>query len=365
MVTQEKKDRTILNLANGLTFLRMLLAPFFMLAILKSHFEEAFIIILVATITDFLDGHIARTWKMHTRLGKMLDPLADKIIITFAVIALFLKSGFPIWAALIIILRDLILMTGSIIFLHKHKKKDLTPNFLGKLTTFLQMSAIILFILNIPTVIKMAALIIAVFVTLLSAAVYFNKGYRLFFTKRRKPRINLPNKITLFRVILIPIFIVILLINIPYRRFIATVVFIILALSDALDGYLARKRKQVTSFGKLIDPLADKLLIASALIFLIGKGIDAWMAYTIIAREFAVTGLRMAAINKNQVLPSRWSGKVKTVVQVIAITAVLLNLNIPGWDIFAWWLMLITVLITVYSGVEYFWLGRNLFKELS
>lgn len=359
----EKKDKAVLNLANGLSIARMILAPIFMLTVFNGHYKAAFIIILVATLTDFLDGHIARIWKMQTRLGKMLDPLADKIIILFAIVTLLIKFNFPLWIGLIIITRDIILLSGTITFLYKHRKKVLIPNFLGKVTAFLQMTIIVAYIpdimINISPIIKNILLFLVVLSTLASAVVYFIKGYSLFFGNRKhEPMINLPNKITIFRIIFIPIFIAFLLSNIPFREIVAASIFIVLALSDALDGYIARKRKQITDFGKLIDPLADKLLVSAALIFLIGKGIEPWMAYAILAREFLITGLRMVALTKNQAIPARISGKIKTVTQVIAITAVLLQLN------FSWHLMVIAVLITIYSGIEYIWTARHTFKEL-
>src|SRR3990167_7227359 len=108
-----------------------------------------------------------------------------------------------------------------------------------------------------------------------------------------KFKFNIPNKITIIRVSLIPLFAVILLVKIPYKNILAAFIFIMLSISDFLDGYFARKKKQVTEFGKLIDPIADKLLISSALIFLVGKGVPFWMAVVIIAREIIVTAIRI------------------------------------------------------------------------
>jgi CDP-diacylglycerol--glycerol-3-phosphate 3-phosphatidyltransferase len=356
------KEKTILNLANGLSILRMLLGPVFMISVFREAYEVAFTVLLVATLTDFLDGQIARIWKMQTRLGKMLDPLADKIVIFFAIITLLIKFDFPIWVGILIIARDIIILAIGSVYIYKNKKKFLRPNLLGKITTFFQMFAIVLFVINIKgifDIIKNVVLILAILSTLASGIVYLIKSYNLFFTKKSKIKINLPNKITILRIILIPLFILFLLSEFPYKDSVAASMFILLALSDALDGYLARKRRQITSFGKLIDPLADKLLVSAALVFLIGKGVDAWMAYIIIAREFVITGLRMVAAGRNYILPARLSGKIKTVIQIVAISAVLLNLPL------SWYLMVLAVIITVYSGIEYLWIGRNFFKELA
>src|SRR3989344_8884038 len=110
-----------------------------------------------------------------------------------------------------------------------------------------------------------------------------------------------PNQITIIRILLIPVFIYFLISEPPYKDYLAAFVFIVLSLSDALDGYIARKRKQITELGKLIDPIADKLLISAALIFLIGKGIPLWMGIVIILREWIITGLRMIFVSKGTV----------------------------------------------------------------
>ena len=168
---------------------------------------------------------------------------------------------------------------------------------------------------------------------------------------------NIPNKITILRILLIPFFIILLYIKIRYIEYIAAFVFIVLALTDALDGYIARKRKQVTKLGKIIDPLADKLLVSAALIFLIGKGIDQWMAFVIIAREFAVTGLRLgASANNINLAASKW-GKIKTFSQIIAIVAVIIHFP------YNWYFMLIAVILTLISGIDYFLKLGKFLKE--
>ena len=162
-----------------------------------------------------------------------------------------------------------------------------------------------------------------------------------------KFKFNIPNRITLIRVILIPLFITILLLDIPYKNILAAFIFGMLSISDFLDGYFARKKKQITEFGKLIDPIADKLLISTALIFLIGKGVQLWMAVVIIAREIIVTAIRIYLLPSKIVVPASNFGKAKTVVQSIAIVFVLLQLP------FSWHVILAAVLLTVVSGIEY------------
>ena len=162
-----------------------------------------------------------------------------------------------------------------------------------------------------------------------------------------KFQFNIPNKITIIRVGLIPLFAAILLADIPYKNILSAFIFVMLSVSDFLDGYFARKKNQVTELGKLIDPIADKLLISTALIFLIGKGIDLWMAAAIIAREFIITAIRIYLLPSRIVVPASNFGKAKTVVQSIAIIFVLLQLP------FGWHAMLAAVLLTVVSGIEY------------
>ena len=172
-----------------------------------------------------------------------------------------------------------------------------------------------------------------------------------------KFKFNIPNKITLIRVSLIPLFAIILLVKIPYKNILAAFIFGMLSISDFLDGYFARKKRQVTEFGKLIDPIADKLLISTALIFLVAQGyegIELWMAAAIIAREAILTGIRVYLLPSKIVVPASNFGKAKTVVQSIAIVFVLLE--IP----FAWWAMLLAVLLTLVSGFEYLFRIRRM-----
>lgn len=160
---------------------------------------------------------------------------------------------------------------------------------------------------------------------------------------------NLANKITLFRVILIPIFMFFLLSNISNGQYIAAAIFIIASLTDTLDGYIARSRNQVTNFGKFMDPLADKLLVSAALISLVElKRVPAWMVVVIIAREFAITGLRVIAASEGVTIAASSLGKIKTITQLVAVIAILFNIH--PFDT----IMLYTaVFFTILSGIDY------------
>jgi CDP-diacylglycerol---glycerol-3-phosphate 3-phosphatidyltransferase len=164
--------------------------------------------------------------------------------------------------------------------------------------------------------------------------------------------LNVPNLLTVVRILLVPVVVVALLAETPNADMFAAIVFAVAAFTDGLDGYIARSRGSITTFGKLMDPLADKLLIIAPLISLVSLGrIDAWVAMVIIAREFAVTALRMVAVEQGVVIPASFLGKLKTVTQVGAIFAVIAVSSTPLWvDL----LVYLAVATTVVSGVDYF-----------
>lgn len=173
---------------------------------------------------------------------------------------------------------------------------------------------------------------------------------------------NLANKVTLTRIFLVPIFVLVLVINIPFGKYIAAGIFIVAASTDGLDGYIARKRKQVTNLGKLMDPLADKLLVSAALISLVElKEISAWIAIVIIGREFFVTGLRAIAAGEGVILAASKLGKFKTITQIVAISAILLEdfpLSLLGIK-FGKYAIYIAVFFTIWSGVDYYLKARK------
>ena len=172
--------------------------------------------------------------------------------------------------------------------------------------------------------------------------------------------LNLPNLLTLLRILLVPV-LVVALIDTTSSSWLAAGVFAAASLTDAIDGYIARARKQITTFGKLMDPVADKLLIIAALVVLVGQGrIAGWIAMVIIAREFAVTVTRMAATGQGVVISANWWGKAKTIVQVAAIFfAIGLRPTPVAVDV----LLYVAVAITVVSGIDYFFGLRRLLRE--
>lgn len=174
--------------------------------------------------------------------------------------------------------------------------------------------------------------------------------------------LNIPNILTMFRILLVPVLVVALLDKTPGGDLLAALVFAVASLTDALDGHLARSRNAVTNFGKLMDPLADKLLIIGGLVSLVSLGrVAAWVAMVIIAREFAVTALRMAATQQGVVIAASPLGKLKTGVQVVTVLALIAFRGHP------WWVTLLvyaTVAITVLSGADYFFGLRKGISQL-
>ena len=164
--------------------------------------------------------------------------------------------------------------------------------------------------------------------------------------------LTFPNVLTVLRILLVPVIVVALLEETPHADTVAAVVFAVAAFTDGLDGYIARSRGSVTNFGKLMDPLADKLLIIAPLISLVSLGrIAAWVAMVIIARELAVTMLRMVAVERGVVIPASMLGKAKTILQVAAIFAVIAFEPAPvAVDA----LLYVAVAVTVISGADYF-----------
>ncbi len=175
--------------------------------------------------------------------------------------------------------------------------------------------------------------------------------------------LNLPNTLTLLRILLVPVVVVALLDETPNGDAIAAGVFALAALTDGLDGYFARSRDDITTFGKLIDPLADKLLVTAALVTLVSLNrLEAWVAMVIIAREFAVTALRGVAAEQGVVIQASWLGKLKTVLQIAAVIALIVVDPAPlGVNI----LVYVAVAVTVISGVDYFFGFRRLLAEKS
>jgi CDP-diacylglycerol--glycerol-3-phosphate 3-phosphatidyltransferase len=164
--------------------------------------------------------------------------------------------------------------------------------------------------------------------------------------------VNLPNVLTLLRILAVPVLVVALLEETPDGDVIAAAVFALAALTDGLDGYIARRRSEVTTFGKLMDPLADKLLVIAALISLVSLDrLAAWIAMVIIARELAVTGLRSVAAEQGVVIAASWLGKLKTLLQVTAIICLIAFDPSPVWvDV----LLYLAVAVTLISGADYF-----------
>ena len=166
-------------------------------------------------------------------------------------------------------------------------------------------------------------------------------------------------KLTLLRIILIPVFLLVLYLGFPGSNWVALAVFILASVTDTLDGYVARKYNQVSNMGKFLDPLADKVLVSAAMCWFVGTGqMWAWVLAAVLLREFAVSGLRLVAVEQGQVIAAAWSGKVKTAATMVCI-CVMLVFNVPWLNILCQVVILGT---TVYSGIEYFVKNKAVFK---
>ena len=165
------------------------------------------------------------------------------------------------------------------------------------------------------------------------------------------------NKITMLRIVLIPVFLVLAYTG---NMMAALAVYIIACLSDFADGYIARHYNQISNFGKFMDPLADKMLVLAAMCFFVENGqMAGWAVAVVLFREFAVSGMRLLAVEQGQVIAAAWSGKIKTAATMVCLILMLLmNNNVLNIVSTA-----IIVLTTVYSGVEYFYVNRAVFKE--
>ena len=164
-------------------------------------------------------------------------------------------------------------------------------------------------------------------------------------------KMNLPNKLTMLRILLIPVFMVVLYLGFPGATYVALLIFIVASLTDLLDGKIARKYNLVTDFGKFADPLADKMLTTAAMLWFVENGqMPAWALLIVIVREFAVSGLRMIAADKGKVIAAGWSGKVKTASTMVCIILMFLPIPAVVNTVCVW----VIALTTLYSGVEYF-----------
>ena len=171
------------------------------------------------------------------------------------------------------------------------------------------------------------------------------------------------NKLTILRVLMIPVFLVVLYWGFPGCRYVALGIYIVACLTDLLDGYIARHYNQVSDFGKFMDPLADKVLVMAAMCYLVEIGqMPGWCLAIVLLREFAVSGMRLVAVEQGRVIAAAWSGKVKTASTMVCLCAMLLNV----FGAYAWFDPLcnaVIVLTTAYSGIEYFIKNADVFRE--
>jgi CDP-diacylglycerol--glycerol-3-phosphate 3-phosphatidyltransferase len=200
----------------------------------------------------------------------------------------------------------------------------------------------------------------------------------IFFESKGAIVMNIPNQITVSRIIMIPIFVAFMLVDfgwgdvtflgatIPVGHLLGAIIFILAAVTDFIDGYYARKHNLVTNMGKFLDPLADKLLVSAALIILVELGFaPAWIVILIISREFAVTGLRLILADEGEVVAAKQLGKIKMWTQIVAVSALLLhNVFFEMFSIpFASIMLYVSLFFTIWSGWDYFYANRRILLD--
>ncbi len=179
-------------------------------------------------------------------------------------------------------------------------------------------------------------------------------------------KMNTPNLLTILRILMVPVFVILMLSpSWRYDRYVAGILFILASFTDTLDGYLARKHNQITVFGKLMDPLADKLLVCSALICLVDLGqLPGWIVIIIVGREFIISGFRQVAAERGIVIAASYWGKVKTVSQMVMVTLLVFNFSHPVFNTLETIFVFLSLILTVVSLVDYVWKNIDVLKEV-
>ncbi|MBQ8264687.1 MAG: CDP-diacylglycerol--glycerol-3-phosphate 3-phosphatidyltransferase [Clostridia bacterium] len=173
---------------------------------------------------------------------------------------------------------------------------------------------------------------------------------------------NTANKLTLLRIALIPVFLIVLYWGFPFSNWVALLIFIVASVTDFADGYIARHYNQITDFGKFMDPLADKMLVMAAMCWFVQSGeMWGWVLALVLLREFAVSGMRLVAVEQGKVIAAAWSGKIKTASTMVCI-CLMLAFNAAWLDLVS---QLVILLTTLYSGVEYFVKNKDVFAKVS
>lgn len=181
---------------------------------------------------------------------------------------------------------------------------------------------------------------------------------------------NMPNKLTLLRVCMIPVFMIFALIETGFTQFIAVVLFLAACITDYLDGYIARSCNLVTDFGKFMDPIADKLLVMSAMVILVAQNrMPAWVCVVMLAREFIISGFRLVAAGKGTVIAAGMTGKIKTVTQMVAIVMLFLFSNASGGGSGLMYflsnvVLYVSAIMSIVSCVEYVWNNRSVIADM-
>lgn len=388
--------RPVLTVSNLLCLVRLGLLPFVFHFLIQHENAMALLLIAFGSLTDFLDGFLARRLRQTSELGKILDPIVDKST-TIIVLAFLTYRNFQDYATypLILTFGTCFLFLMALVYLVAFplivRKNGEIPssNMPGKVTVGLSLVTLVLYILELHPWAD-GSMVLTIGMSLAASVLYF---LRDFHTRQERIKIGWANRATLLRIFLAPLFLLIFFYdgnstfednNLLFKS-LALFLSIAFVVSDRIDGVLARSRNEITKLGKLLDPFADKIaLMTIFLCFIATDWATVWMVALIYYREATISFLRTLAATERIVLAAQPSGKIKTVVQSVTVITLLsfaflreiadvsgLVLRSPQvfdvWDTFWTYIpygfMILATIVSIASGIDYLWLNRKVIKS--
>ncbi len=387
--------RPILTLSNLLCLIRLGLLPFVFQALLAHENYLALLLIALGSMTDFLDGFLARRLRQTSELGKILDPIVDKSTIII-VLAFLTYRNFQDYATypLILTFGTCFLFLMALVYLVAFpfivRKNGEIPvsNMAGKVTVGLSLVTVVLYILEFHPWAD-GVMVLTIGMSLAASVVYFLRDFHM---RHDRVKISWANRATLLRIVLAPLFLLVFFYdgnanfddnNLLFKS-LALFLSIAFVVSDRVDGVLARSRGEITKLGKLLDPFADKIaLMTIFLCFIATDWAAVWMVALIYYREATISFLRTLAATERIILAAQPSGKIKTVVQSVTVITLLSfsflrevadvsGLSVRLAQVFDVWdtvwtyvphgFMIVTTLVSLASGVDYLWLNRKVIQ---
>ncbi len=388
--------RPFLTVSNFLCLVRLGLLPFVFHFLIEHENATALLLIAIGSLTDFLDGFLARRLKQTSELGKILDPIVDKST-TVIVLAFLTYRNFQDYATypLILTFGTCFLFVMALVYLVAFplivRKSGEIPisNMPGKVTVGLSLITLVLYILELHPWAD-ASMVLTIGMCLAASVIYFLRDFHM---RQERIKISWANRATLLRIVLAPLFLLVFFYdgnanfddNILLFKGLALFLSIAFVVSDRVDGVLARSRNEITKLGKLLDPFADKIsLMTIFLCFIATDWATVWMVALIYYREATISFLRTLAATERIVLAAQPSGKIKTVVQSVTVIALLsfsflretadvLGLSSRAPQVFDIWdtlwtyiphgFMILATVVSIASGIDYLWLNRKVITD--